>query len=55
MTKRLPLLTRTCARFLATNRAAEIDATYAAYDQHPLSEPDEWGNLETWRRTAAGA
>jgi hypothetical protein len=30
---------------LARYRSADIDATYAAaYDQHPLEEPDEWGD-----------
>jgi hypothetical protein len=36
------------------HRAAEVDATYAAYDEHPLDEPDEWGDLASFRR-AAGA
>lgn len=40
---------------LARHRAAEIDASYAAYDDHPLDEPDEWGDLETWRRAAASS
>ncbi len=35
-------------------RAAEIDAAYAAYDAHPLDEPDEWGDLASFRE-AAGA
>jgi hypothetical protein len=26
----------------------EIDASYAAYDEHPLDEPDEWGDLASW-------
>jgi len=39
---------------LARNRAGEIDAAYAAYDEHPLDEPDEWGDLSSFRR-AAGA
>ena len=29
-------------------RRAEIDASYAAYDEHPLDEPDEWGSLAAW-------
>ncbi len=29
-------------------RATEIDASYAAYDEHPLSEPDAWGDLESF-------
>jgi hypothetical protein len=38
----------------ARQRAAEIDAAYAAYDAHPLVESDEWGDLESFR-AAAGA
>ena len=34
-------------------RSAEVDASYAAYDEHPLDEPDEWGNLAKFRRAAA--
>jgi hypothetical protein len=39
---------------LARHRTVEIDAGYAAYDEHPPEEPDEWGDLASWRR-AAGA
>ncbi len=39
---------------LARYRAGEIDAAYAAYDRHPLEEPDAWGDLASFRR-AAGA
>jgi hypothetical protein len=39
---------------LARQRAAEIDAAYAAYDEHPLGEPDAWGDLESFH-AAAGA
>jgi len=39
---------------LARHRSAEIDASYAAYDQRPVDEEDEWGDLASWRR-AAGA
>jgi len=38
---------------LAQRRAAEIDAAYSAYDTHPISEPDEWGDLESFRGAAA--
>jgi hypothetical protein len=34
-------------------RSAEIDASYAVYDEHPLDEPDEWGDLATFRQAAA--
>lgn len=39
---------------LARHRAAEVDAAYASYDDHPLSEGDEWGDLASFR-AAAGA
>lgn len=34
----------------ARNRETEIDAAYEAYDHHPLSEPDEWGDLASFHR-----
>lgn len=40
--------------FLLRHRAAELDASYAAYEEHPLEEQDEWGDLASFRR-AAGA
>ena len=40
---------------LARHRSAEVDASYAAYDQHPVNEPDEWGDLASWRRAAGGS
>jgi hypothetical protein len=30
----------------------EVDASCAAYDEHPANEPDEWGDLASWRRAA---
>lgn len=39
---------------LTRHRAAEIDAAYVAYDEHPIDEPDEWGDLASFR-AAAGA
>ena len=42
------------AALLARHRSAEVDAAYAAYDEHPLAEQDEWGDLATFR-AAAGA
>jgi antitoxin MazE5 len=49
------LLDEALASLLATHRAAELDAAYAAYDAHPLSEPDEWGDLESFRAAAAAS
>ncbi|MDF9278187.1 antitoxin MazE5 [Arthrobacter sp. EH-1B-1] len=38
---------------LVRHRSAEIDGKYRAYDDHPLSEPDEWGDLASFRQSAA--
>jgi hypothetical protein len=40
---------------LARHRASEIDAAYRAYDEHPLDEPDEWGDLASFREAAAAS
>jgi post-segregation antitoxin (ccd killing protein) len=48
------LIDEALAALLARQRAAEIDAAYAAYDSHPLNETDEWGDLASFR-AAAGA
>lgn len=40
---------------LARHRAAEADASYAAYDEHPIDEPDAWGDLDSFRRAAAAS
>jgi len=39
---------------LARHRAAEVDASYAAYDE-PIEEPDEWGDLASFRRAVAAS
>jgi hypothetical protein len=38
---------------LLRHRSAELDAEYAAYDAHPLDEPDHWGDLASFREAAA--
>ena len=48
------LIDEALAALLARYRSAEVDASYIAYDEHPPDEPDEWGDLASWRR-AAGA
>lgn len=48
------LIDEALAALLARNRAAEIEAAYAAYDRLPLDASDEWGDLASFR-TAAGA
>jgi hypothetical protein len=49
------LIDEALAALLARYRAAEVDASYAAYDEHPLDEPDAWGDLESFRRAAAAS
>ena len=39
---------------IARHRAALHDEAYAAYDEHPLHEADEWGDLASFR-SAAGS
>lgn len=41
--------------FLDRHRGAEVDASYVAYDEHPIDERDEWGDLASWRRAAASS
>ena len=36
-------------------RAAEVDRAYAIYDEHPLTESDEWGDLASFRAAAAAS
>lgn len=48
------LLDEALTALVARSRAAERDAAYGAYDDHPLDEPDAWGDLGSFRR-AAGA
>lgn len=48
------LIDEALAALVARHRSAEIDASYAGYDEHPADESDEWGDLASWRR-AAGA
>ena len=28
---------------------------YAAYDEKPADQPDEWGDLDSWRRAASAS
>lgn len=49
------LIDEALSALLARQRAAEIDASYAAYEDRPLSEPDEWGDLEAFRKAAAAS
>ena len=49
------LLDQALAALLAQHRAAELDAAYTAYDDHPLDEADEWGDLASFREAAAAS
>jgi hypothetical protein len=37
---------------LARHRSVQIDASYAAYDEHPFDEPDAWGDLAAFGEAA---
>lgn len=43
------------AALVRASRSAEIDASYVAYDDHPLDEADEWGDLASFRDAAAAS
>ena len=49
------LIDEALSALLARHRAAELDARYAVYDAQPLDEPDEWGDLASFRRAAAAS
>ena len=49
------LIDEALGALLVRHRSAEVDASYAAYDEHPADEPDEWGDLASWRRAAAAS
>jgi hypothetical protein len=49
------LIDQALRALLAAHRSARHDAAYMAYDDHPLSEPDEWGDLATFRDAAAAS
>ena len=44
------LVDEALAALLARHRSVEVDASYAACDDHPLDEPDEWGDLSSSSR-----
>ncbi len=50
------LIDAALAALLSHYRRAEVDARYAAaYAQHPLDEPDEWGDLASFRDAASSS
>lgn len=38
-----------------SSRSAEIDRAYAAYDEAPIDEADQWGDLASFRGAAAAS
>jgi len=49
------LIDEALAALLARHRSAEVDASYSVYDKQPIDEPDEWGDLASWRQAAGSA
>jgi len=49
------LLDEALEALLTRYRSVEIDAAYAVYGEHPLDEPDEWGDLASFREAAAAS
>jgi hypothetical protein len=49
------LLDEALAAVIAQHRTSVVDAAYEAYDRHPIGEPDEWGDLASFRSAAAAS
>ncbi len=49
------LLDQALDALLEQHRESEIDRAYAAYDEHPLDQVDEWGDLASLRSAAAAS
>ena len=49
------LIDEALGALLLRNRAAELDAAYAAYDRLPLDAGDEWGDLASFRAAAGSS
>ena len=49
------LLDEALAALLSRYRAAEIDASYAAYDRQPIDDPDDWGDLGSFHEAAGSS
>ena len=48
------LIDAALAALLRQFRRAELDKSYAAaYEAHPIDEPDEWGDLASFRDAAS--
>jgi len=49
------LIDAAVAALNARHRGAEIDSSYAAYDLQPINQPDEWGDLASFREATAAS
>lgn len=50
------MLERALLSLIEQHRRVEIDAAYVdAWAEHPLEEPDEWGDLASFAGAVAGA
>jgi len=49
------LLDAALTALVARHRAAETDAAYSAYDEHPIDCADEWGDLGSFRAAAGSS
>lgn len=49
------LMDEALTALLSRHRSAQVDASYAVYDEHPLDEPDAWGDLASFRAAAAAS
>jgi len=49
------LLDEALRALLGRHRAGEIDRSYKAYDDHPIDEVDEWGDLASFGEAAAAS
>jgi hypothetical protein len=49
------LLDEALGALVGQYRAAEIDSQYRVYDHLPLGEPDQWGDLASFRERAAAS
>ena len=49
------LLDEALAALVARHRMSEIDDAYRAYDRMPIDEPDEWGDLASFRAAAGSS
>jgi hypothetical protein len=49
------LLDEALRSLIARHRAAEINASYSVYERQPIDEPDEWGDLASFRDSAGAS